>query len=104
MSRKIQTLTIKKESSNWTDAYSALSELREDIERCSAYQNGILYESDEVERTVELNIETQTITEVKTWSTDTYNSHRSLVGDYEASIQSELEGIGWYISDSTIDG
>ena len=104
MSNKIQTITIKKESSSWTNVYEALGELRAAVENCNDYQANMLDNVDTVTHTLDLNEETQTVTETRTWTETHYNTHRSLVADYEDSIQTELEGLGWSFTESVVDG
>lgn len=104
MSNKIQTITIKKEGSSWTDVREALRELRTAVEKCNDYQANMLDDINIVSHTLDLNEETQTVTVARTWTLSHYDTHRSLVADHEDSIQTELEGLGWTLAESVVDG
>lgn len=104
MSNKIQTITIQKVGSSWTDVYEALSELRRAVEDCNDYQANMLDNVDTVSHNLSLNEETQTVTEVRTWTERHYNIHRDLIADYEDNIQQELETLGWSFEESVVDG
>jgi len=102
---KIQTIIMKKSGSEWNTHFEVVDELSKTI-----IDNG--YSSDSVgdwfEQVIlygwnyksQLNVETQTYTEIRRWDIEKYEKYKNDISNYENDINNILAQAGWDITET----
>ena len=96
-----QTVTLTKAGGTYVDYEAAVAGVRALISESVLTAINNSRTAGEFTNTADFDAASQTLTFVRTWDEDAFNSHKSAIGTASDSGKSALEAEGWTVTESS---